>query len=173
MQHRKRLDDAYHRCAVEHPGRPAWGKHPAARDEPPHAAYHVGDEQRNTRSRPPRRRPRSSQLRRHASRHFRHSHLCGGPDAPVERAAYDPRWRYSSTTERASTGALSGRRQPEIAIPTAGISATAISTSAHTNVEANACAKGPAIAACARAGRCWSVAIPRSPNPSRGCRGSR
>ena len=50
--------------------------------------------------------------------------------------------------------ARSGRRKPEMAIPTAGISATRMSSSAQTNVDPNASASGPTTAACAPAGRC-------------------
>ncbi len=40
-----------------------------------------------------------------------------------------------------------------------------MSTSAHTNVEANALASGPTIWACALGGRCWREAIPPEPDP--------
>jgi hypothetical protein len=54
---------------------------------------------------------------------------------------------YSSTSGRSPAGARTGRRQPTSAMATAGTSATTSSTSAHTNVDENALAKGPAMAA--------------------------
>ena len=61
---------------------------------------------------------------------------------------------YSCTSGRPPTGAVSGRREPETAMAIAGMNATRMSTSAQTNVEAKALASGPAMAACALAGRC-------------------
>src|ERR1700748_2782528 len=72
--------------------------------------------------------------------------------------------RYSSTTG-AGTDARIGRRQPDTAIATAGMSATRIRTKAQTNVDANASASGPATAACALDGRCWRGASPPEPEP--------